>query len=222
MTLSPSTCSCEVCQEMCRTYSCLPTPKEAKTLIEAGYGNRLMLDVRADTITYTNKIFALMPAMKGFERELSPTQIGISPCTFLTAEGLCEIQDLKPTEGLYSIHDMEMNPHADIELIVRGLLVKWRSLEGREVSDRWIIDFFRRKGCEDRLAEQLLRLWEEPGVMGFLRHSWQAQEDRINRVGAPVICFNHQLGSSRRFCLWVRLGLISLKWRIIRWWRGVK
>ena len=39
-------CTCEECVNMCKTYSCTPMPQEAKALIDAGFSDRLMLDVR--------------------------------------------------------------------------------------------------------------------------------------------------------------------------------
>ena len=62
-------CTCEKCIEMCRTYPCMPLPKEAERLIQAGYGELLMLDTLNWKKTEHGKILSLRPAMMGYEHD---------------------------------------------------------------------------------------------------------------------------------------------------------
>ncbi len=41
--MQPVTCACAHCRAMCEQSTCLPTPDEARNLIEAGYRDRLVI-----------------------------------------------------------------------------------------------------------------------------------------------------------------------------------
>jgi hypothetical protein len=83
---------------MCEERPCWGTPKDAAAIIEAGLGDRLMLDYWANS--ETDDTYILAPAIVGYERNRTPFWPR-GRCTFLTKKGLCELHDagLKPTEG---------------------------------------------------------------------------------------------------------------------------
>lgn len=98
-------CACSKCVTMCERNPCWPTPDEARTLIAAGYGDRLMTDWWDD---FPNDTHLLCPAAEGHENRMAPAgpmffQIDWHKgrCTFLTKEGKCELHTsgLKPLEG---------------------------------------------------------------------------------------------------------------------------
>jgi len=128
-------CTCKKCIEMCKTYACLPTPLEAEILINAGYGDRLMLDTRPSTKDGKLLILTLMPAMKGFERRISPMQIGISDCVFLENDR-CQLHDLglKPFEGRVARHDTTEDDDKKMMDLLKRM---WASQEGRRIVDMW-------------------------------------------------------------------------------------
>jgi hypothetical protein len=78
---------------MCEHKACWPTPEEAATLIERGYGDRL---VKEHFIGHGR----LRHVLRGRDDE--------GRCTFLTADGLCELHDpgLKPLEGRLAHHTL--------------------------------------------------------------------------------------------------------------------
>jgi len=121
---------------MCRRRPCWPTPAEARRLIAAGYGDRMMLDWweregygddedRAD-------ILLLCPAAVGHEGRQAPHD-ALGRCTFLTADELCEIHQMKPLEGAEA---MCTGPNNGLELH-RRLADTWDTEEGEDVVDLW-------------------------------------------------------------------------------------
>ncbi len=94
---------------MCAHSTCLPTPDEAKKLIDAGYGDRLArYEWQGCGWAVPN---AVGPAPKGKAgKTLSTTQAG--ECTFRLEDGRCELHDkgLKPLEGRLARHDRPWQP----------------------------------------------------------------------------------------------------------------
>ncbi len=107
--MTPASCACPRCVAMCRHSTCLPTPDEALTLIEQGYGARL---ARYEWIGCGSAVpNAIGPAPKGREgMTLYDTQQGA--CTFHLPDGRCELHDLglKPLEGRLARHDRPWMP----------------------------------------------------------------------------------------------------------------
>ena len=93
-----SVCSCSKCGEMCNR-PCWPTPDEAQKLIEAGYGDRLMLDYWVGDGYAGGDIRLISPANQGYEGKMAPSWPQ-GACTFYK-DGLCGLHDLglKPIEG---------------------------------------------------------------------------------------------------------------------------
>ena len=90
-----SRCSCERCQQMCRTRPCLPTPEQAVKLDPA---KTMRVDFGSIVVT--------SPAMVGKEGQtVSGYETG--PCVF-HKDGLCELHKtgLKPLEGRLAHHSI--------------------------------------------------------------------------------------------------------------------
>ncbi len=134
-------CHCDQCIEMCKTYSCLPTPEEATALIRAGYGKQLMLDTRPSVSKPHIKILTLLPAMKGYERMISPMEIGISPCIFLNDKGLCDLHEkgLKPFEGRTVQHNTNKTTEQAILNLLKSM---WNTKSGHSVVIEWISEYY--------------------------------------------------------------------------------
>ncbi len=127
--LKPSEpCSCLKCQAMC-LQPCWPTSDEAKKIIEAGLGRRLML-MRWWESPGT---FLLCPAHPGSEGK---KLIGGLGCTFFD-KGMCELHEdgLKPFEAQYAHHnriDREQN-----QALHRSIAESWKSKAGQILIEQW-------------------------------------------------------------------------------------
>lgn len=131
--LDDNTCACKQCQDMCRNRVCWPTPEEAKALIDAGYGARLMMDYWVSD----PDINILCPAISGYESQQAPwTPTG--RCTFFTDEGLCEINHLKPLEGKKARHDLYEN-NKDMAQLHGAVASLWMGSSG--LVDDWATQF---------------------------------------------------------------------------------
>lgn len=150
-----SSCACDKCQSMCRR-PCWPMPEDAEKLLDAGYGDRLMLDWY---FLQDRRIALLAPAIPGHEGKLAPCSedpaeiaktdplramlvtmqmLAEMPklnggCTFHGKDGLCELHDkgLKPTEGKRTRHDIKN------EEIHEAVATTWDNAYGREIVDKW-------------------------------------------------------------------------------------
>lgn len=71
-----TTCGCKTCKSMCKSAPCWPTPAEARKLIKAGYGDKLMLENRRD-------LFLLSPAIEYYEGKTAPLPFVEGRCVFL-------------------------------------------------------------------------------------------------------------------------------------------
>jgi hypothetical protein len=117
---------------MCRHRPCWPTPDDAQHLIEAGYADRLMVDWWFDR-DKDKTIYLLTPALAGCESGEAPAQPE-GPCTFLDADGLCQIHDsgLKPSEGQLALC-RNRTPERLHEQIART----WDGADAQRLIDQW-------------------------------------------------------------------------------------
>jgi hypothetical protein len=116
---------------MCRR-PCWPSPEEALKLIEAGYGDRLMLDW---WVGDGENIYILAPAIKGLEGKDAPSWPD-GMCTFQRDEdSLCELhnKNLKPIEGRLARCKGGRNGRA-LHYAVAQL---WDNDEARELIGNW-------------------------------------------------------------------------------------
>jgi hypothetical protein len=103
---------------------------EAVWAIEAGYGNRMMLEVSPE---FTFGV--LSPAFKGCERSFATNQCAKNGCTFLQ-DDRCELHGTghQPLECRFCHHDRAgqgMKCHTDLEK-------DWRSPAGQGLVQTWI------------------------------------------------------------------------------------
>ncbi len=126
-------CSCETCLRFCARPGWW-TVEEADATIQAGYGNRMMLEMSPD-----HTFGVLSPAFKGCEMDFAMQRFASQGCTFLR-DDLCELHGtgFEPLECRFCHHDrLGLGPkcHADLEKdwnspTGRSLIVKWSKLSG--------------------------------------------------------------------------------------------
>ena len=126
-------CACEVCLSYCKRPGWW-TVAEAAAAIEAGYANRMMLEMSPD-----RKYGVLSPAFKGCEAFFALELYADHGCNFLK-NNLCELygSGIQPLECRFCHHDRPgLGPlcHADIEkdwntLTGQALVVRWGNLTG--------------------------------------------------------------------------------------------
>lgn len=123
-------CSCEVCLEYCRQRPGWWTVKEATRAIGAGYAGRMMLELAPK-----GAFGALSPAFKGNEGYFAVNDFSDRGCTFLTADGRCELHatGFQPLECRFCHHARRGEGprcHRDLEK-------DWNSYAGRALVERW-------------------------------------------------------------------------------------
>jgi len=122
-------CLCEVCLNYCRRPGWW-TVEEAAKAINAGYGNRMMLEISPE-----RTFGVLSPSFKSNEGNFALQEYSSNWCTFLQ-NNLCELYGTghQPLECRFCHHDrvgQGIKCHSDIEK-------KWNSPAGRSLIDRWI------------------------------------------------------------------------------------
>lgn len=126
-------CSCKICTAYCKRPGWW-TIEEAKKAIEAGYANRMMLEVSNE-----HDFGVLSPAFKGNEGGFALQLFSNRGCTFFH-DGLCEIYltGLIPLECRFCHHQRKgqgIRCHLEIEKEwkteqAKRLIVKWGNLTG--------------------------------------------------------------------------------------------
>lgn len=126
-------CECEICVSYCKRPGWW-TVEEAIRTIEAGYADRMMLELSPD-----QSFGVLSPAFRGNEIYFALNYYASKGCTFLEG-GRCELHGtgFQPLECRFCHHDrLGMGPkcHADIEkdwntAAGRALVVKWSKITG--------------------------------------------------------------------------------------------
>lgn len=122
-------CSCDICRSYCRRPGWW-TVAEAAKAIEAGYGNRMMLEI-APELTFG----VLSPAFRGCEMNYALQAFSKNGCNFL-ADGLCQLHDtgLEPLECRFCHHlriGQGQKCHSDLEK-------DWQTPKGKELVSKWI------------------------------------------------------------------------------------
>ena len=120
------------CCEICRSYCIRPgwwTVEEASRAIQAGYGNRMMLEISPEM-----NFGVLSPAFKGCEQFYALQHYAGNGCNFFK-NGLCELYGTgyEPLECRYCHHlriGMGKKCHADIER-------DWRTTVGQTLVKSW-------------------------------------------------------------------------------------
>jgi hypothetical protein len=135
---SPS-CSCEICSGYCKRPGWWIVD-EASKAINAGYANRMMLEISPD-----RSFAVLSPAFKGNEGSYAYNIFSDDGCTFFH-EGLCELYNtgLQPLECRFCHHERQglgKQCHLEIEK-------DWKTPDGKRVVVRWgnVTGFWQRQG----------------------------------------------------------------------------
>ena len=129
-------CSCKICLTYCRRPGWW-TVEEAAAALDAGYGNRMMLEMAPG-----NAFGVLSPAFRGAEEHFATDAFADRGCTFLEKD-LCQLHGtgLQPLECRFCHHDRigeGERCHADIgrqwnTAAGRALVVKWS-----DATDFWL------------------------------------------------------------------------------------
>ena len=124
---SPS-CSCPICRGYCRRPGWW-TVSEAARAIEAGLGDRIMLEMSPDL-----SFGVLSPAFRGCERGFALQEFAAFGCGFLK-DGLCELHGtgLEPLECRFCHHTRQgigQKCHADLER-------DWNTPVGKALTAAW-------------------------------------------------------------------------------------
>ena len=122
-------CACEICLSYCARPGWW-TVEQAARVIEAGYGERMMLEI-APELTFG----VLSPAFKGCEKSIATNQFANNGCTFLK-DDRCDLFGTahQPLECRFCHHDRRgLGPkcHADLEK-------DWKTSAGQALVEAWI------------------------------------------------------------------------------------
>lgn len=122
-------CTCKECRAMCR-QPCWPTPDEARALIKAGYGHRLMTDYWV--MDKMLDVYVICPASPGYEGGRAPF-LG-KGCVFQMESDLCELHDpgLKPIEARLSCACEE-----ESGISRKEVMELWNNDESQELVEEW-------------------------------------------------------------------------------------
>jgi hypothetical protein len=126
-------CGCKICLSYCKRLGWWAVAEAARA-IDAGYGNRMMLEMSPD-----RSFGVLSPAFNGCEAAFATNYHASRGCNFLK-DHLCELHGtgFQPLECRFCHHDrIGLGPkcHADLEKdwnapTGRALVVKWSKLTG--------------------------------------------------------------------------------------------
>ncbi len=122
-------CTCEICLSYCRRPGWW-TVEEAAHALEAGYGNRMMLEI-APELTFG----VLSPAFKGCEKSFATNEFAKNGCSFLK-DDRCELYGTgyQPLECRFCHHERRgWGPkcHTDLEK-------DWKMPAGQALIEKWI------------------------------------------------------------------------------------
>jgi hypothetical protein len=133
-------CDCEKCRSMCKS-PCCGTIEDIQKLIDAGYGDRLMVD------DWPGDTDLIKPAMKGSEGHRAPWETTTEEgCTFWK-DGKCELHNLglKPTQGKLAHHDNKLHQVLGIEDLIRD---SWEDDNAKEFIEKWKKEFMKEEEDE--------------------------------------------------------------------------
>ena len=122
-------CTCDICLAYCARPGWW-TVEEATRALEAGYGDRMMLEI-APELTFG----VLSPAFKGREKSFATNEFAKNGCCFLRNDR-CELYGTghQPLECRFCHHERRgLGPrcHADLEK-------NWKTAAGQVLIEKWI------------------------------------------------------------------------------------
>lgn len=146
LTIGENVCACEKCNAMCDKRACWPTPEEAVAIIDAGYGDQLMLDWwNGDHFDEAyDRILILCPGETGSVGQRSDReywmffQSGGGPCS-MHRDDLCFLHDLglKPLEGRYSRHGLPTDEDSPYMKLHEAMAESWNNPEAQRLARDW-------------------------------------------------------------------------------------
>jgi len=151
--MAPNECSCDDCKAMCRR-PCWGTPDNINKLIEAGYGDRLMMDYYYHSDGTNEKTLVVSPALKEFEGQKAPfIPRSEQGCTFWK-DGLCELHNLglKPIEGKLASCKQEFTPE-DSESVHTQVYQTWKNTEAQHFAKYWKSKYMKEKTEDDPIMD---------------------------------------------------------------------
>lgn len=122
---------CAVCVKSCQISPCYGPPEEIQRIIDAGFGDRL-----SARLTPSNCV-GIMPASKGSEGG----QYSDGECTFLDANGKCELHSLglKPMIGrILDCQDYSELSHDFQTEVGFQIIAEWETESGFNVAKQWL------------------------------------------------------------------------------------
>lgn len=131
-----SSVECQNCKEgvkMCHRNPCMGTVDQMQTIINAGYGSNLMLEIWHKEVRYNKNVQFLYAATEGHNAKFSPFKKG-GTCIFLK-DNKCSIHSIKPAEGKWSCCKIE-NKSVYEKWIVE-LIKDWDTPKGKNLIRRW-------------------------------------------------------------------------------------
>jgi hypothetical protein len=139
-------CSCKICVSFCLRPGWW-TIEETRMAIEAGYANRMMLEISPEM-----NFGVLSPSFKGNEGNYAMQIFSAAGCTFLQ-NGLCEIFNtgFQPLECRFCHHTRKglgKKCHSNLEK-------QWNTKEGKRLIVEWgnSTGFWERQGLSMKLHE---------------------------------------------------------------------
>ena len=128
-------CDCNHCKQMCYGRSCWGTITQIKKIIDAGYGNKLMLDYYSFN---DRNIDILVPAMVGYEEGRAPFWPE-GKCSMLDKNDLCILHDkgLKPIEG-----KLASCKNTDNFIDHENFAKHWDTIRGQYLIENWCKTYF--------------------------------------------------------------------------------
>lgn len=131
--ITPTTCSCPTCNQMCCYRPCWGTPEDIRAIIDGGFSDRLMVDWWEYDISFFESILILTPAKIGHGGEVcsrNPT----GTCTlFLNKRCQLHSKGLKPTEGKLS----HCGNKGQGEAIHLAIVRSWDNPEAQAMVREW-------------------------------------------------------------------------------------
>src|SRR5215217_5257258 len=91
-----NSCACNICKNMCKTAPCIGTPDDMLRIINNGHIAKVSPSIYMTAMVIENLGYPINLA--------APRRNDNGSCSFHTKDGLCEIHDIKPTEGKLVAH----------------------------------------------------------------------------------------------------------------------
>lgn len=120
----PPTCDCDRCVSMCHNVPCWGLPSEMQKIIDAGYGNKLRIELREGKNIVPMRVYEYDSTLI-----IDASIADHMGCVFLeNKKCILHNQGLKPIEGVLA-HCTENT----IENIRPSILIEWQKDEGQKL-----------------------------------------------------------------------------------------